>query len=47
LAAKPTLREMARVRVAFPRGTAKTAADCFKFGNNIGLDVTMEALREA
>jgi hypothetical protein len=47
LAAKPTLWERARVRVAFPRGTARTAADGFKFGNKIGLDVAMEALREA
>ena len=35
------------MRVAFPRGTARTAADCFKFGNKIGLDVAVEALREA
>jgi hypothetical protein len=35
------------VRVAFPRGTARTAADCFKFRNKIGLDVAMEALLEA
>jgi hypothetical protein len=26
---------------------AKTVADCFKFRNKIGLDVAMEALREA
>ena len=25
---------------------AKTVADCFKFRNKIGLDVTLEALRE-
>ena len=28
-------------------GVAKTVADCFKFRNQIGLDVAMEALREA
>jgi predicted transcriptional regulator of viral defense system len=27
-------------------GPAKTVADCFKFRNKIGLDVTLEALRE-
>ena len=26
---------------------AKTVADCFKYRNKIGLDVTLEALREA
>lgn len=26
---------------------AKTVADCFKFRNKIGLDVALEALREA
>jgi predicted transcriptional regulator of viral defense system len=33
-----------RVRVF---GVAKTVADCFKFRNKIGLDVALEALREA
>ena len=33
-----------RVRVT---GVAKTVADCFKFRNKIGLDVALEALREA
>lgn len=28
-------------------GAAKTVADCFKFRNKIGLDVALEALREA
>ena len=28
-------------------GIAKTVADCFKFRNKIGLDVALEALREA
>jgi predicted transcriptional regulator of viral defense system len=28
-------------------GVAKTVADCFKFRNNIGLDVALEARREA
>lgn len=28
-------------------GAAKTVADCFKFRNKIGIDVAMEALREA
>ena len=28
-------------------GVAKTVADCFKYRNKIGLDVTLEALREA
>ncbi len=28
-------------------GVAKTVADCFKFRNKIGLDVAMEALRDA
>jgi len=28
-------------------GVAKTVADCFKFRNKIGVDVAMEALREA
>lgn len=28
-------------------GVAKTIADCFKYRNKIGLDVAMEALREA
>ena len=28
-------------------GVAKTIADCFKFRNKIGMDVTLEALREA
>ncbi len=28
-------------------GVARTVADCFKFRNKIGLDVAMEALREA
>ncbi len=35
------------MRVAFPRRTARAAADGFKFGNKIGLDVAMEALRDA
>jgi hypothetical protein len=26
---------------------AKTVADCFKFRNKVGLDVTLEALRDA
>ncbi|MCD2519181.1 type IV toxin-antitoxin system AbiEi family antitoxin domain-containing protein [Massilia sp. G4R7] len=34
----------AQVRVF---GVAKTVADCFKFRNKIGLDVALEALREA
>ena len=33
-----------RVRVT---GVSKTVADCFKFRNKIGLDVALEALREA
>lgn len=33
-----------RVRVT---GIAKTVADCFKYRNKIGLDVALEALREA
>lgn len=33
-----------RVRIY---GVAKTIADCFKFRNKIGLDVALEALREA
>lgn len=28
-------------------GVAKTVADCFKFRNKVGLDVALEALREA
>lgn len=28
-------------------GIAKTVADCFKYRNQIGLDVALEALREA
>ena len=28
-------------------GVAKTIADCFKYRNKIGLDVALEALREA
>lgn len=32
------------VRVTSP---AKTVADCFKFRNKVGLDVALEALREA
>jgi hypothetical protein len=28
-------------------GVAKTVADCFKYRNKIGLDVSLEALREA
>jgi predicted transcriptional regulator of viral defense system len=28
-------------------GVAKAVADCFKYRNKIGLDVTLEALREA
>ena len=28
-------------------GVAKTVADCFKYRNKIGLDVVLEALREA
>jgi len=28
-------------------GVAKTLADCFKYRNKIGLDVALEALREA
>jgi hypothetical protein len=28
-------------------GVATTVADCFKFRNKIGLDVALEALREA
>jgi predicted transcriptional regulator of viral defense system len=36
--------EGARVRVF---GVAKTVADCFKYRNKIGLDVALEALREA
>ena len=34
----------AEVRVT---DVAKTVADCFKFRNKIGLDVALEALREA
>ena len=34
----------ATVRIYSP---AKTVADCFKFRNKIGLDVAIEALREA
>jgi len=36
--------EGASIRVTNP---AKTVADCFKFRNRIGLDVAIEALREA
>lgn len=36
--------EGARLRVT---SVAKTVADCFKFRNKIGLDVALEALREA
>jgi predicted transcriptional regulator of viral defense system len=36
--------EGVRVRIY---GPAKTVADCFKYRNKIGLDVAMEALREA
>jgi len=36
--------EGARVRVT---SAAKTVADCFKFRNKIGLDLAIEALREA
>jgi predicted transcriptional regulator of viral defense system len=36
--------EGVRVRVT---SVAKTVADCFKFRNKIGLDVALEALREA
>lgn len=32
------------VRIA---GIAKTIADCFKYRNKIGLDVALEALRDA
>lgn len=40
-----TLRiDGATVRVTDP---AKTVADCFKFRNKVGLDVALEALREA
>src|SRR4030066_2121921 len=41
--------EMRRVDGAKVRVTsvAKTVADCFKFRNKIGLDVALEALREA
>lgn len=28
-------------------GVARTVADCFKYRNKIGLDVALEALREA
>jgi hypothetical protein len=28
-------------------GVAKTVADCFKYRNKIGLDVALEALRDA
>ena len=28
-------------------GAAKTVADCFKFRNKVGLDVALEALRDA
>jgi predicted transcriptional regulator of viral defense system len=36
--------EGARLHVT---NVAKTVADCFKFRNKIGLDVALEALREA
>ena len=36
--------ENARVRITAP---AKTVADCFKYRNKVGLDVALEALREA
>lgn len=36
--------EGVRVRIYIP---AKTVADCFKYRNKIGLDVALEALREA
>ena len=36
--------ENVRVRVTSP---AKTIADCFKYRNKVGLDVALEALREA
>lgn len=41
--------EMRRVEGTTVRvtGVAKTVADCFKFRNKIGLDVALEALREA
>lgn len=38
------LVEGTKIRVT---SVAKTVADCFKFRNKIGLDVAMEALREA
>jgi hypothetical protein len=38
------LLEGVTVRIFSP---AKTVADCFKFRNKIGLDVALEALREA
>ncbi len=40
----PHRREGRAVRVY---GVAKTLADCFKYRNKIGLDVVLEALREA
>jgi predicted transcriptional regulator of viral defense system len=48
-AALATGVEMRRVDGAEVRVTsvAKTVADCFKFRNKIGLDVALEALREA
>ena len=36
-----------RWRVLKVTSVAKTVADCFKFRNKIGLDVALEALREA
>ena len=38
------LIEGVQVRVTTP---ARTVADCFKFKNRVGLDVALEALREA
>jgi predicted transcriptional regulator of viral defense system len=43
----PALTEGVQVRRIDGTNVAKTVADCFKFRNKIGLDVALEALREA
>jgi hypothetical protein len=40
-------RGSARRDLSAVGATAKTLADCFKYRNKIGLDVALEALREA
>ncbi len=45
--AHPPKMDYPPLRIARMSGVAKTVADCFKFRNKIGLDVALEALREA